>query len=88
MSLNKATLVVSALFVLITATTFVRAAGELDPTFNAAAFGTSLGTVNVVRKQADGKILVGGFFSAANGTAAPALVRLNTDGSVDAHSRA
>ncbi len=59
------------------------AAGELDPTFSAAAYGTSTGTVYAVEKQADGKILVGGYFSAANSTAASSLIRLNPDGSVD-----
>ena len=60
-----------------------RAAGELDPSFNSAVYGIELGTVGVVKEQADGKILVGGYFSAANGTATSSLTRLNPDGSVD-----
>jgi len=33
--------------------------------------------------QADGKVVIGGFFSAFNGTACNRLARLNTDGSLD-----
>ncbi|MCC2544888.1 IPT/TIG domain-containing protein [Hymenobacter sp. BT175] len=42
------------------------------------------GTVNSIALQADGKILVGGQFAYYNGAAAPNLIRLNADGTVDA----
>lgn len=35
-------------------------AGELDSSFNASAYGTTNGTINAVKKQPDGKILIGG----------------------------
>ncbi|CAN5343795.1 hypothetical protein BH10ACI1_BH10ACI1_09630 [soil metagenome] len=61
----------------------VYGAGELDPSFNAAAYGTTNGTINVVKKQPDGKIIIGGYFSTANNSAATGIARLNIDGSVD-----
>src|SRR5690349_4362504 len=60
------------------------AAGDLDLTFNAAAYSISSGeSVNVIRKQPDGKYLVGGKFIKVNGFAAPGLLRLNADLTVD-----
>ena len=41
------------------------------------------GTVNVVRVQPDGKILIGGMFALINGRAHNFLARLNTDGTLD-----
>lgn len=55
--------------------------GTLDTTFN-----TGTGSANAIRNitvQNDGKILIGGEFSAFNGTAAGRLIRLNEDGSID-----
>ena len=74
---------VVATFLLVTLSCL--AAGEVDPTFNAAAYGelTNHGNVNVVRLQPDGKILVGGLFTEVQGFAASGLVRLNADGTVD-----
>jgi len=46
-------------------------------------YGLANGNVNVTRRQNDGKILVGGFFTEANGYAATGVARLNPDGSVD-----
>lgn len=43
----------------------------------------SLRMVNCLALQPDGKLLVGGQFTAWNGTAASRMVRLNTNGSVD-----
>ncbi len=61
------------------------APGDLDPGFNAAAFGvTSTGsTISVIKKQPDGKFLVGGTFTELNGQVTVAVARLNSDGSVD-----
>ncbi len=55
--------------------------GTLDTGFNVGA-GFD-GTVNSIALQADGKILVGGAFAFYNQTAAPNLVRLNANGSLD-----
>ncbi|MBS1796886.1 MAG: VCBS repeat-containing protein [Acidobacteria bacterium] len=60
-----------------------RAAGELDPTFNPSVFGVGNGTISVIRKQPDGKFLVGGTFIELNGQATVAVARLNADGTVD-----
>jgi uncharacterized delta-60 repeat protein len=45
--------------------------------------GPGAGTIRGVLVQPDGKILVGGSFTAFNGVAAAGLVRLNADGSLD-----
>jgi len=56
--------------------------GSLDSSFN-----TGIGfddEVHAVAVQADGKILVAGYFDSYNGTPGKGLVRLNTNGSIDA----
>jgi hypothetical protein len=51
--------------------------------FNLAGTGFD-GEVTAVLPQPDGKVLVGGSFTAYNGTAAPSRgLRLNADGSLD-----
>ena len=58
--------------------------GELDFTFRASAYGSNtIGNMYVMRKQADGKVLVGGIFTELGGVAAGGLGRLNADGTVD-----
>jgi hypothetical protein len=54
----------------------VKAAGEIDPNFKAAAFRQPRGSADAVVVQPDGKVLIGGSFDAA---AAPrySLVRVN-----------
>lgn len=58
--------------------------GTLDTTFT---IGTGKegnnSTINTVKVQADGKILVGGFFTSFNGNSIANLIRLNADGSLD-----
>jgi uncharacterized delta-60 repeat protein len=55
--------------------------GSKDNTFNT---GTGFNSyVNTLAQQADGKILVGGLFTAYNGVAENGIVRLNIDGSKD-----
>jgi uncharacterized delta-60 repeat protein len=55
--------------------------GSLDTTFNV---GTGFNnTVNALAIQEDGKILVGGFFTAYNGVTANRIIRLNADGTHD-----
>ena len=53
--------------------------GTLDLSFNAEVNGP----VTVVALQPDGKVIVGGGFSAVNGTARSQLARLNKDGGLD-----
>jgi uncharacterized delta-60 repeat protein len=82
----KKILIVTQLILLILASVFsAQAAGEVDPTFNAAAHGNliNLGTVHVIKRQPDGKILIGGTFTEVQGIAASGVARLNADGTVD-----
>ncbi|HEY0459168.1 MAG TPA: FG-GAP-like repeat-containing protein [Pyrinomonadaceae bacterium] len=64
--------------------TVFAASGDVDPSFNASAYGLQNGIVNVIQKQPDGKYLVGGTFWDVNGVAAGGLARLNADLTVDA----
>lgn len=56
--------------------------GSIDTYFNP---GTGIGgfSVNVLKMQTDGKILVGGLFTSYNGIPAKDLIRINSDGSLD-----
>jgi uncharacterized delta-60 repeat protein len=58
--------------------------GSLDANFIPAAI-TSLGSsfLNTFTLQADGRIMVAGYFSAVDGVACPGIARLNADGSWD-----
>lgn len=61
----------------------INADGSLDTSFT---IGTGAGSISAVKSivlQADGKILVGGYFN-SNDQTVIRLVRLNTDGSLDA----
>jgi uncharacterized delta-60 repeat protein len=56
-------------------------AGSVDDSFN---IGTGFNnSVNDVKIQSDGKILVGGAFTSYNGTSRNRIIRLNPDGSID-----
>ncbi len=55
--------------------------GSVDPSFNPVL--GSPGTTNIVATQPDGKVIVGGFFTAINGISRNKFARLNPDGSVD-----
>ncbi|MFD1873758.1 IPT/TIG domain-containing protein [Hymenobacter bucti] len=60
----------------------LNADGTLDATF--APTGTGLNyDVRTMALQADGKVLVGGYFTNYNGTAVAYLARLNADGTLD-----
>ncbi len=61
----------------------ISAAGEVDRTFSAAVQNGFKGGVNIIVKQADGKILVGGQFTVANNSGRVSIVRFNPDGTVD-----
>jgi uncharacterized delta-60 repeat protein len=55
--------------------------GSLDASFNPGT-GTNA-DVTTLAVQADGKILIGGYFSSYNGTARNCIARLNSNGSLD-----
>jgi len=59
------------------------AAGGLDATFNPGS-GADGEVAAIAVQPADGKVLVGGYFSAMNGVPRRGLARLNTNGSLDA----
>lgn len=70
-------------FLLLTLTTFVFAQdGTIDTSFNPAT-GANNGVVLTATKQADGKLIVGGYFTILNNTAYSKIGRLNTDGTLD-----
>lgn len=62
--------------------------GTLDPTFNAGGNGALFGlqgvnSVDKIKIQPDGKIVILGNFGAYNGVARKNIARLNTDGTLD-----
>jgi uncharacterized delta-60 repeat protein len=59
----------------------LNANGSPDPTFGAAVSTT--GTVRAIKRQPDGKILIGGIFEMVNGVRRTNIARLNADGSLD-----
>lgn len=56
--------------------------GSTDASFVASASGSGA-SVHVLVLQADGRILIGGFFSVVNGVTRNRIARLNKDGSLD-----
>ncbi len=59
----------------------LNADGTYDNSFNPGTGAN--GTVNTTALQIDGKILIGGYFQAFNGTTRRRIARLNADGSLD-----
>lgn len=56
--------------------------GSIDNTFDV---GSGFNNNNyAIARQPDGKVLIGGYFTTYNGSAATGIIRLNTDGSRDA----
>ncbi|HWX21059.1 MAG TPA: hypothetical protein VN578_14255, partial [Candidatus Binatia bacterium] len=55
--------------------------GSVDANFNSASGAN--GAVNSIALQPDGKILIGGDFTAINGTTRNRIARLNADGNLD-----
>jgi uncharacterized delta-60 repeat protein len=55
--------------------------GSLDPSFNPP--GGANNTIETIALQPDGKIIIGGMFTAVNGANRDYLARLNADGSLD-----
>jgi len=62
----------------------LNADGSLDSSFNPGAGGASAPYINSLAVQADGKVLVGGFFTTLGGQTRNCIGRLNADGSLDA----
>jgi uncharacterized delta-60 repeat protein len=59
----------------------LKADGSLDTSFDPGAGADS--TVSAVALQADGRLLIGGWFASVSGTARNGIARLNSDGSLD-----
>jgi uncharacterized delta-60 repeat protein len=62
--------------------------GTLDSNFNAGYIYANSGTLNCIRMQPDGKLLVGGDFTYINTHPCIGLCRLNGDGSLDTNFNA
>jgi uncharacterized delta-60 repeat protein len=81
---NKQAIIILQLLLLILSGLFaIRGAGEVDPTFNASASGFDAADIFVIKKQSDGKFLIGGNFTHFNGKTACGIARINADGSPD-----
>jgi uncharacterized delta-60 repeat protein len=61
------------------------AQNDPDPTFNASVYAPppSMGNINVIKQQPDGKVLAAGYFAVVDGVPRSGLVRFNSDGTVD-----
>lgn len=59
----------------------LNADGTLDTTFNPGTGASS--TINTIKIQSNGKIIIGGNFTTYNGIQRKYIARLNTDGSLD-----
>lgn len=66
----------------VTSAARFNADGSRDASFNPAVV-PDFTTIDAIREQPDGKILMAGIFSSVNGVPANRMVRLNSDGSVD-----
>jgi uncharacterized delta-60 repeat protein len=58
--------------------------GDFSPWYNSACFGPNDFIAALALQPADGKIIIGGNFTAYNGNNRHYIARLNTDGSLDA----
>jgi uncharacterized delta-60 repeat protein len=63
--------------------TRLNADGSVDTSFLNTSTGADNDSVNTIAIQADGKVLIGGFFTSYNGVGRNRLARLNADGSLD-----
>lgn len=70
-----------ALLIQAGSTALAQTPGSLDGTFQPPGLSSD---VNAVLVQPDGKVVVGGLFRTAGGASHPHVVRLNSDGTVDA----
>ncbi|MCU1288328.1 MAG: hypothetical protein JWN60_557 [Acidobacteria bacterium] len=77
-------LIIAQFILLITVSALtVSADGEVDPFFNTSAYKSDGTGVRVLAQQSDGKVLIGGSFTAANGFSRQGIARLNADGTTD-----
>src|SRR4028118_1781645 len=74
----------SILTILIFASFSARAEGEVDSSFNVNVGFPTEETVSALAVQPDGKFLIGGKFTQANGVLRNSIARFNADGSLDA----
>lgn len=58
--------------------------GTIDNTFSMQGLLDALGVINTITVLHDGKIIVGGYFTSWNGTRYTGIVRLNSNGTIDA----
>src|ERR1041384_11344 len=79
--LNQIAAIMLTLFALIPPAHATPKGGDVDPTFTPSP--TLTGSITSVAVQPDGKVLVGGYFDAGNGSARNGIARLNADGSLD-----
>ena len=70
-------------FVVCAVLTANGASGDVDPAFNTAAFSLLNSGVAITVAQPDGKYIIGGNFTVANGVARYGLARVNADGTLD-----
>ena len=73
-------------FTLLFSMTLSAQDGTIDTSFNPMDMGINSGfnnAVNDMKKQPDGKILVGGMFTSYNSVVANKMVRINQDGTLD-----
>jgi uncharacterized delta-60 repeat protein len=67
----------------VTRTVRLNSNGTLDSSFNTNVGTGANGTVNSIAIQANGQILLGGFYQSWNGASVSNIVRLNSDGTRD-----
>ena len=80
----KATIFIPIFLLFLSGAVNIRAAGEIDPTFNANVGNFLQESTNAVAIQPDGKILVAGNFNGAGGQPRNNIARFNADGTFDA----
>ncbi|MDQ3132937.1 MAG: FG-GAP-like repeat-containing protein, partial [Acidobacteriota bacterium] len=83
-SIRKISIIAQLILLISVSAISIRADGEVDPFFNASVYNKQGSGVTVLAAQPDGKIIIGGSFTIANGAARQGLARLNTNGTLDA----
>src|SRR2546423_1062560 len=80
---NKFSIFLFLTMIFLASTMARAAAGDVDLSFGNANITPTFSHVNMSVIQTDGKIVIGGPFTAVNGTARIGLARLNADGTLD-----
>lgn len=80
---NKFSIILLLAGIFLTSTIARAAAGDVDLSFSNANITPTFSRVNTSVIQTDGKIVVGGPFTAVNGATQIGLARLNIDGTLD-----